>query len=170
MAAHLDFKRANAEYVAAFGEKGLGDLPLPPAKKLAIVTCMDARLNPYAHLGLKEGEAHIIRNAGGVAKEALRSIIISQRFLGTREVAVFHHTGCGMLGFTTPQARTLLKGTVESSHHDLIDHTDFLEFADLEESVRADVKFVQEHPLVLPETKVTGWVYEVETGQVRQIV
>jgi len=89
--AHVDFLKHNSEYVANFGDKG--DLPLPPGKKIAIVTCMDARLDPAAHLGIKEGDAHVIRSAGGAAKEALRSIIVSQRYLGTREIAVFHHTG-----------------------------------------------------------------------------
>ncbi|KAH9912250.1 carbonic anhydrase [Epithele typhae] len=150
MSAHKDFVKPNEAYVASFGDKG--NLPLPPSKKLLIVTCMDARINVYAELGIREGEAHIVRNAGGVAKEALRSIIISQRLLGTREIAVFHHTGCGMLTFDTAGLR-----------EQAVDEFEFLD-------VESDVKFLQEHPLVLPETKVTGWVYEVETGKIRQIV
>ncbi|KAI0762715.1 carbonic anhydrase [Fomes fomentarius] len=169
MSAHKDFAKANEAYVANFGDKG--DLSLPPAKKLLIVTCMDARINVYAELGIQEGEAHIVRNAGGVAKEALRSIIISQRLLGTREIAVFHHTGCGMLTFDTPQLRTLVKESDPSnSALNVVDQIEFLEFHGLEESVKADVKFLQENPLVLPGTKITGWVYEVETGKIRQVV
>ncbi|KAI0735501.1 carbonic anhydrase [Earliella scabrosa] len=169
MSAYQDFVKANEAYVANFGDKG--KLPLPPAKKLLIVTCMDARINVYAELGIQEGEAHIVRNAGGAAKEALRSIIISQRLLGTREIAVFHHTGCGMLTFDTPQLRTLVKESDPSNPAlSAVDGLDFLEFHDLEGSVKDDVKFLQEHPLVLPGTKVTGWVYEVETGKIRQIV
>ncbi|KIM85456.1 hypothetical protein PILCRDRAFT_5756 [Piloderma croceum F 1598] len=164
------FIQANADYVANFGDKG--SLALPPAKKLIVVTCMDARLDPAAHLGIKEGDAHVIRNAGGSAKDALRSIIISQRLLGTREIAVFHHTGCGMLTFSSNDLRSIVKeanpgnATVASQ----VDSIDFLEFGHLEDSVKADVGFLHESPLVLKETHVTGWVYEVETGKIRQIV
>ncbi|TFK93533.1 carbonic anhydrase [Polyporus arcularius HHB13444] len=169
MSAYKDFTKANERYVASFGEKG--KLPLPPAKKLLIITCMDARINVYAELGIQEGEAHIVRNAGGDAKEALRSIIISQRLLGTREIAVFHHTGCGMVTFNTPQLRKLVKDSDPSNPAlNAVDEIDFHEFNGLEESVKADVKFLQENPLVLPGTKITGWVYEVETGKIRQIV
>lgn len=104
------------------------------------------------------------------SKEALRSIVISQRLLGTREIAVFHHTGCGMLTFDTPQLRTLVKESDPSnSALNVVDQIEFLEFHGLEESVKADVKFLQENPLVLPDTKITGWVYEVETGKVRNV-
>ncbi|RPD81664.1 carbonic anhydrase [Lentinus tigrinus ALCF2SS1-7] len=169
MSAHKDFIKANERYVASFGDKG--KLPLPPAKKLLIITCMDARINVYAELGIHEGEAHIVRNAGGDAKEALRSIIISQRLLGTREIAVFHHTGCGMVTFNTPQLRKLVKDSDPTNPAlNAVDEIDFHEFNGLEESVKADVKFLEENPLVLPGTKITGWVYEVETGKIRQIV
>lgn len=142
--------------------------------------------SPAASLGIKEGDAHVIRNAGGSAyisfyldlisahpdtvssKEALRSIIISQRLLGTREVAVFHHTGCGMLSFSTPQLRDIVKnahpGDPEVAKQ--IDSIDFLEFPNLEESVKNDVKLLEDSPLVLEETKITGWIYQVETGKV----
>ncbi|KAI0925556.1 hypothetical protein AcW1_007972 [Taiwanofungus camphoratus] len=169
MSAHLDFVSSNEKYAAEYGDKGT--LATAPAKKLAIVTCMDARLNVFGHLGLKEGDAHVIRNAGGVAKDALRSIIISQRLLGTREIAVFHHTACGMLTFSTPQLRTLVKDSdPQNADLSVVDSIDFLEFGDVEKSVRSDVKFLKENPLVLPETKITGWVFEVETGKVKQIV
>lgn len=152
--------------------------------------CSPVLCSPYFHLGIKEGEAHIVRNAGGIAyvftpcalgllahscvpnhssKEALRSVVISQRLLGTREIAIFHHTGCGMVTFDTPQLRDIVKesapGDAELAH--AVDDIDFLEFKHLEESVKEDVRFLQENPLVLPGTKVTGWVYEVETGKVR---
>ncbi|OCH88621.1 carbonic anhydrase [Obba rivulosa] len=169
MSAYHDFVSPNADYAANFGDKG--SLALAPTKKLAIVTCMDARLNAYAHLGIKEGEAHIIRNAGGVAKDALRSIIISQRLLGTREIAVFHHTGCGMLTFDTPQLRKLVKESDPGNTAlQAVDNIDFLEFPDLEQSVKDDVTYLKENPLVLPETTVTGWIYEVETGKIRRVV
>jgi len=166
MPAHTEFVSHNQGYADAFGQKG--SLPLKPAKKLAIVTCMDARINVYAELGIQEGDAHIIRNAGGVARDALRSIVISQRLLGTREIAVFHHTDCGMLTFKTPHLRQLVKDASPSDPKVAaeVDKLDFLEFPNLEESLRDDVKYLKEHPLVLPDTVVTGWVYEVETGKV----
>ncbi|KZT67937.1 carbonic anhydrase [Daedalea quercina L-15889] len=164
-----EFAKANEKYAAAFGEKGA--LPIQPAKKLAIVTCMDARINVSALLGIQEGDAHIIRNAGGVAKDALRSIIISQRLLGTREIAVIHHTSCGMVSFQTPQLRALVKGSDPSNPAlAAVDQIDFLEFAHLEQSVKDDVEWLRENPLVLPGSQVTGWVYEVETGKVRQVI
>ena len=103
------------------------------------------------------------------SKEALRSIVISQRLLGTREIAVFHHTGCGMVTFDTPKLRALVKESDPGNEAlaGAVDEIDFLEFQSLEDSVKEDVKFLQENPLVLPGTKVTGWVYEVETGKVR---
>jgi carbonic anhydrase len=146
------------------------------------VTCMDARLNVLAHLGLKEGDAHIIRNGGGTvyvsyslspcsssniqnSKGALNSLIISQRLLGTREIAVFHHTGCGMLNFTTPQLRDIVRLSDATSEQ--IESIDFYEFSDVEESVKNDVEWLKKERLILTETVITGWVYEVETGKVR---
>ncbi|THH29731.1 hypothetical protein EUX98_g4457 [Antrodiella citrinella] len=167
--AYKEFLAPNADYAANFGPKS--SLALPPAKKLAIITCMDARINVYAELGIKEGDAHIIRNAGGSAKDALRSVIISQRLLGTREIAVFHHTGCGMLTFTSPQLKKIVKDSDPSNPAaQAVDHIDFLEFSDLELSVKEDVSFLKESALVLPGTVITGWVYDVETGKIKQIV
>ncbi|KDQ54869.1 hypothetical protein JAAARDRAFT_60324 [Jaapia argillacea MUCL 33604] len=165
MSAHTDFVQASDKYAQGFTK---GHLKAPPAKKLAIVTCMDARIDPAAHLGLQEGDAHIIRNAGGAAKDALRSLIISQRLLGTREIALFHHTDCGMLTFSSQHLHSILKSQTKVDP-ETIDKIDFLEFGDLEEAVKSDVKWLKENPLVLEETKVTGWVYEVETGKVRQV-
>ncbi|KAF6766514.1 carbonic anhydrase [Ephemerocybe angulata] len=158
----------NAAYASSFTQ---GGLPLPPSKHLTIVTCMDARIEPAGQLGIDLGEAHIIRNAGGSAKEALRSVVISQRLLGTREIALFHHTDCGMLTFTTEQLKGIVK---ESAPGDAavateVDKLDFLEFPDIEESVKDDVKFLQDHPLVLEETKITGWTYDVHTGKITQV-
>lgn len=103
------------------------------------------------------------------SKEALRSVVISQRLLGTREIAIFHHTGCGMVTFDTPTLRDIVKESApgDAELAQAVDDIDFLEFKHLEESVKEDVRFLQENPLVLPGTKVTGWVYEVETGKVR---
>jgi len=161
-----NFTSANAQYANSFNK---GSLALPPAKKLIVVTCMDARIDPAASLGLSEGDAHIIRNAGGSAKEAIRSVIISQRLLGTREIAVFHHTDCGMLTFNND----VLRGKLKESHPEQsaeIDKIDFLAFPHLEQSVHDDVKFLKDHALVLDESVITGWVYDVKTGKVQKVV
>ncbi|THV07286.1 carbonic anhydrase [Dendrothele bispora CBS 962.96] len=148
---------------------------IPPIKRLAILTCMDARINPFKQLGLQEGDAHIIRNAGGMARDAIRSLIISQRLLGTREIAVYHHTGCGMVTFKSPGLRQLVKDSdpeafAHQENAKLIDEINFLEFDDLEESVKSDVKFLKESPLLMKGTKVTGWIHYVETGKATRIV
>jgi carbonic anhydrase len=122
---------ANEAYAATFGK---GDLPMPPGRKLAVVACMDARLDPAKALGLEEGDAHVIRNAGGRAADALRSIAISQRLLGTEEVFVVHHTDCGMLTFDNPTMYGICREQLGADVSDI----DFLPFSDLEQSVRDD--------------------------------
>jgi len=167
--AHSTFPKNNDTYVANFGDKGT--LALPPAKRLAVVSCMDARIDVNAQLGLKEGDAHVIRNAGGSAKDSVRSLVISQRLLGTREIAVFHHTDCGMVTFTTETLRKQLKeANSDEAVAGAADLIDFLEFPDWEEAVKSDVKFLQDHPLILKDTIITGWIYHVENGKVRQVV
>ncbi|KAJ8596790.1 carbonic anhydrase [Rhizopogon salebrosus TDB-379] len=167
--ATVDFKQANETYAANFGDSG--KLSIPPSKHLVVVTCMDARLKPEEFLGLNLGEAHIIRNAGGLAKEALRSIIISQRLLGTRDILVIHHSDCGMLTFTDEQ----LRSKVISAHpgnaavSEAISSLQFGPFPNLDASVKDDVTFLKDHPLVLKEGNITGWVYEVETGKIRAV-
>ncbi|KAJ7462805.1 hypothetical protein B0H11DRAFT_97490 [Mycena galericulata] len=145
---------------------------LPPTKRLAIITCMDARINPFKQLGISEGEAHIIRNAGGMAKDALRSLVISQRLLGTREIAVYHHTGCGMTTFRGSELKRLVKWANPGDGRcaEEIDAMQFLEFSDLEESVKDDVKFLQDSPLILKDTKITGWIHHIETGEATRVV
>lgn len=168
--AEIDFKQANESYAANFGNNG--KLSIPPSKHLVVVTCMDARLNPEEFLGLNIGEAHIIRNAGGLAKESLRSIIISQRLLGTKDVLVIHHSDCGMLTFSDE----LLRSKVIDAHpgdtkvSEAVNDLQFGPFPDLDRSVKDDVAFLKNHPLVLKEGNITGWVYEVETGKVREVV
>ena len=122
---------ANDVYADDFSK---GNLPMPPGRQLAIVTCMDARLDPAKFLGLEEGDAHVIRNAGGRAADALRSLVISQQLLGTREVVVVHHTDCGMLTFTDEKLRQKVRDEL-GAETDLA----FLAFSDLEQSVRDDV-------------------------------
>jgi carbonic anhydrase len=154
---------ANArEHEASFDK---GDLPLPPARKVAVLACMDARLSPYAVLGLEEGDAHVIRNAGGVVDEdAIRSLAISQNLLGTEEVVLIHHTDCGMLTFTDEQlAHKLEQETGQRPQWHA--HA----FADLEGDVREGIEKIKASPFVPRTDSVRGFVYEVETGALREV-
>jgi carbonic anhydrase len=153
---------ANSNYASGFQH---GALPLPPARKIALVVCMDARIDPAKALGLKEGDAHVIRNAGGRFADALRSLAISQTLLGTEEVAFVHHTDCGMLTFTDAQIREQLKTTRKAD----ADHVAFLPFSDLDESVRADLRAYKASALVRQDIPVRGFVYDVKTGTVREV-
>jgi carbonic anhydrase len=154
---------ANEAYAATFGK---GDLPMPPGRKLAVVACMDARLDPAKALGLEEGDAHVIRNAGGRAADALRSIAISQRLLGTEEVFVVHHTDCGMLTFDNPTMYGICREQLGADVSDI----DFLPFSDLEQSVRDDVEMIRNSPLTAGDVKVRGFIYDVKTGQLQEVV
>lgn len=140
-------------------------LPLPPARKVAVVTCMDARIDPARILGLAEGDAHVIRNAGGRATEALRSLVISQRLLGTRAIALIHHTDCGMLTFSNAD----LHAKVRTDLHADSTGIDFLPFGDLEQSVRDDVELLTHSPLLEPGTPVHGFIYDVHSGQLHEV-
>jgi carbonic anhydrase len=155
------FVRANELYAASFKK---GSLPMPPARRVAVLACMDARLDPARILGLEEGDAHVIRNAGGRATDALRSLVISQELLGTREVVVIHHTDCGMLTFTNDQLRQRLKEG-RGAETDI----DFLPFSDLDQSVREDVRSIRESQLLQHDVPVTGFVYDVRTGRLRTV-
>jgi len=153
---------ANAGYATGFTK---GDLPLPPARKVAIVTCMDSRLIPSRALGLEEGDAHVIRNAGGLAQDALRSLVISQQLLGTREIVVIHHTECGMLTFTNEQLQSKVRKELGADASAI----DFRPFADLEQSVVDNVTFLRESPLLLEGVSVRGFVYDVHTGRLSEV-
>ena len=154
--------RANEEYAARFD---LGGLPGPPRRRLAVVACMDARIDPAASLGLREGDAHVIRNAGAVVTgDVLRSLVVSNRLLETEEVFVVAHTGCGMLNFTDDELRARLREETGADPGEL----DFHAFSDLAESVRASVARVRESPF-LGGVRVSGWIYEVETGRLREV-
>jgi len=151
----------NADYVATFE----GPLPLPPAKRVAVVACMDARLNVYGALGLNEGEAHVIRNAGGVITEdEIRSLAISQRLLGTREIILIHHTDCGMLTFTDDdfkrsiQDETGIKPTWAPEA-----------FSDVEEDVRQSIKRIEASPFVTKHESLRGFVFDVATGKLNEV-
>ena len=154
---------ANRDYAESFSK---GDLPTPPARRFAVVTCMDARLDPAKFLGLEEGDAHVIRNAGGVVSDdALRSLVISHWLLGTQEALVVAHTGCGMLTFTNDDLHAKL---AEEAGADAT-AIDFLPFPDLDESVRASVERVRSSDLLPESFTATGYVYDCSTGALREV-
>ena len=157
------FAAANEVYADDFQK---GDLPMPPGRRLAIVTCMDARLDPAKFLGLEEGDAHVIRNAGGlVTEDAIRSLVISHWLLGTQEVAVLAHTDCGMLTFSNDDLRGKLRDEAGADATDV----DFKPFPNLEESVRASVEAIRESPLLPGSLEVSGWVYDVRSGRINEV-
>ena len=141
------------------------DLALPPARPIAIVACMDARLNPHALLGLEEGDAHVIRNAGGViTDDEIRSLAISQRLLGTEEIMLIHHTDCGMLTFTDDELRRQIQDETGVKPAWAAEA-----FDDLEEDVRQSIARIESSPFIPRKDKIRGFVYEVETGRVREV-
>ena len=153
----------NSEAYAASFDKG--DLPLPPAKKVAVVACMDARLIPTRVLGLNEGDAHVIRNAGGVVTDdEIRSLAISQRLLGTEEIILIHHTDCGMLTFSDDELKAQIHEDVG-----LKPHFSMESFSDLEEDVRQSIARIQASPFIPHKESVRGFIYEVESGRLREV-
>jgi carbonic anhydrase len=151
--------QANEQYARAFDQ---GGLPMPPRRKLAILTCMDARMHPERILGLAVGDAHVIRNAGGrVSEDAIRSLVISQRLLGTREIVVIHHTDCGMLTFRNEDlvARIQADLGVDASGQD------FLPFTDVEQSVRDDMDTLRQSELIPNDIPISGAIYDVRSGR-----
>src|SRR3954463_1118034 len=154
--------RNNEAYAERFDK---GDLPLPPAKKVAVVACMDARLNPYGLLGLSEGDAHVIRNAGGViTDDEIRSLAISQRLLGTEEIILIHHTDCGMLTFTDDQFKRQIQDDTGIKPEWAAEA-----FDDLDEDVRQSISRIEASPFIPHKQSVRGFVYEVETGRLREV-
>jgi carbonic anhydrase len=157
-----DLLKNNEAYANGFDK---GDLPLPPAKQVAVLACMDARLIPTRVLGLEEGEAHVIRNAGGVVDPgAVRSLAISQNLLGTREIILLHHTDCGMLTFTDEQFADQLEEST-GRRPDWSAQA----FSDLDGDVRASIEAIRSSPFIPHTDKVRGFVYEVETGRLREV-
>jgi len=152
----------NAEHYASSFDKG--DLPMPPGKKLAVVACMDARLIPTKVLGLEEGDAHVIRNAGGVVTDdAIRSLAISQRLLGTEEIVLIHHTDCGMLTFKDDEFKQSIEAETGVKPQWAAEA-----FGDLEGDVRQSIARIKGSPFI-PRKNVRGFVYEVETGRLREV-
>lgn len=173
---------ANARYAESFGDKG--QLAMPPARQFAILTCMDARLDPAKFAGLAEGDAHVIRNAGGRASDdAIRSLVISYKLLGTREWFVIHHTDCGMLAFTDEIMRDLLSRSLETATVDAEGWHDvgrgpgsdegayinWLTIRDLAQSVVEDVQRIRQHPLVPKRIPIYGYIYDVATGRLMEV-
>jgi len=156
------FLQNNESYSGSFDK---GDLPLPPGRKVAVLACMDARLDPARALGLEEGDAHVIRNAGGVVTDdALRSLAISQNLLGTEEIVLIHHTDCGMLTFTDDELADRLESET-GSRPEWRAHA----FSDLEADVRASIEKIRSNPFVPRTDSVRGFVYEVESGKLREV-
>jgi len=173
---------ANDAYSADFGDKG--SLPMPPGRGFAILTCMDARLDPAKYAGLAEGDAHVIRNAGGRASDdAIRSLVISHKLLGTNEWFVIQHTDCGMLTFTDDIMRGLLASSLDTSSVDADgwhdngkspgstegNHIAWLTMTDLTEAVKEDVNRIKDHPLVPDYIPVHGFIYDCGTGKLNAV-
>jgi carbonic anhydrase len=173
---------ANADYARAFGDKA--NLPMPPGRRFAILTCMDARLDPASFAGLREGDAHVIRNAGGRASDdAIRSLVISYKLLGTREWFVIHHTNCGMEYFTNDVMRDLLASSLKTAQlgdggwrdpggepgSTEGEYIDWLTIREQAESVLADVRRIRQHPLVPRDIPIYGYLYDVTTGRLIKI-
>ncbi len=152
----------NQRYAASFGK---GHLPLPPARHVAIVACMDARLDVHELLGLDEGDAHVIRNAGGaVTEDAVRSLVISQRLLGTREIILIHHTDCGMLTFTDDAVKKQIQAEAGIRPAFALES-----FTDLDEDVRQSLARITASPFIPRKEHVRGFVYDVKTGRLREV-
>ncbi len=183
MSAILDeVLKANARYVDSFGNKG--DLALPPTRRFAVLTCMDARLDPAKFAGLSEGDAHVIRNAGGRASDdAIRSLVISYKLLGTHEFFVIHHTNCGMEFFTNDTIRGLLGSSLETAEltsegfkdvgkgpgSRAGEFIDWLTIRDQKQAVIDDVLRIRQHPLVPLSIPIYGYVYDVKTGKLLEV-
>jgi carbonic anhydrase len=157
-----DLLANNERYVASFDQ---ADLPVSPGRKLAVLACMDSRLNVFAMLGLAEGDAHVIRNAGGVVTDdAIRSLAISQRLLGTEEIILIHHTGCGMLGFTDEEFRSAIEQDTGIKPGWATEA-----FTDVDADVRQSIARIKASPFLPRTDAVRGFVYQVETGRLREV-
>jgi carbonic anhydrase len=162
MSATDEFLQNNETYAAGFNQ---GDLPMPPGRKVAVVACMDARLNVYGMLGLREGDAHVIRNAGGViTDDEIRSLAISQRLLGTEEIILIHHTDCGMLTFKDDDFKAAIEQETGIKPEWAAEA-----FSDLDADVRQSIARIKASPFVPSKDSIRGFVYEVESGRLREV-
>ncbi|KAI5785449.1 carbonic anhydrase [Pyronema domesticum] len=161
------FENSNKKYATTIITDAEKKLSIPPAKKYVIITCMDARIDPAKAFGVTLGDAHIIRNAGGSARDALRSLIISQQLLGTEQVIVVKHTKCGMLAFTNEDLFEKLG--VQSQTEEKTLPCDFLPFKDLNKAVKEDIEFLKAHKFVKSDA-VSGYIYDVESGRSEKVV
>ena len=165
---HHEVVAANAKYAEEFAKTQKGSLPMPPARKFAILTCMDARLDPAGYAGLTEGDAHVIRNAGGRATDdAIRSLVISNTLLGTQEWFVIHHTDCGMLTFDDEKMAAILK---EKTGRDDGAYIKWHTIKDLKESVASDVRRIRGHNLTPNDIPVHGYIYDCGTGKLLPVI
>jgi carbonic anhydrase len=162
MAATEELLKNNEEYRRNFSK---GDLPLPPARGVAVLACMDARLDVHKILGLQEGDAHVIRNAGGIATDdAIRSLAISQRLLGTKEILLIHHTDCGMLTFSDDEVKAQIQAEVGIRPHFALEA-----FTDLEEDVRESIARLRLSPFIPNKDGIRGFIYDVATGELDEV-
>ena len=165
MTATDDLLERNASYAEAFDTSDKGDLPLPPARKLAVVACMDARLDVHGLLGLELGDAHVIRNAGGVVSDdALRSLVISQRLLGTEEIILIHHTDCGMLTFRDDDVKDDILADTGLRPSFALEA-----FGDLDDDVRQSIGRIRANPFVPNKGQIRGFVYDCATGRLNEV-
>lgn len=162
MSATKEFLEANQAYAENFAK---GDVPLPPGKKVAVVACMDARIETGRLLGLQEGDAHVIRNAGGVVTDdVIRSLAISQRLLGTEEIVLIHHTDCGMLTFSDDAVKADIEKDTGLRPQFALEA-----FSDLEDDVRQSIRRIQNSPFIPSKEKIRGFVYDVGSGQLNEV-
>ena len=162
-----DIIRGNEEYARQFST---GHLTMPPSRKVVILTCMDARIEPLRALGLKEGEAHILRNAGGRVSDAIRSIALSQEFQGTREIVLLHHKNCGLLGTSNERIRERLGNALGADAAQAAEQIDFEPHIEVVEKLKSEIALLKQSPLIHPETPISGFVFDETTGRIEQIV
>jgi carbonic anhydrase len=162
MSATDELFRNAKTYASSFTK---GDLPMPPGRQVAVVACMDARLNPYGILGLSEGDAHVIRNAGGVVTDdVVRSLAISQRLLGTREIILIHHTDCGMLTFRDDEVKAQIQADTGLRPPFALEA-----FPDADDDIRQSIARIAANPFIPHKDQVRGFVYDVKSGRLREV-
>ena len=158
--------RGNEQYARQFST---GHLTMPPSRSVVILTCMDARIEPLRALGLHEGEAHILRNAGGRVSDAIRSLALSQEFQGTREIVLLHHKNCGLLGTSNEQIRERLGTSLGADAAAAAEQIDFEPHADVVQKLKCEIDLLKQSPLIHPETPISGFIFDETTGRIEQV-